>query len=119
MKVMETETLSAELVTKIALALSDPLRVRILDLLVVGRADPTWSPDIPELPTAICAIDVQRRLGEDALSKSKLSYHMHELREAGLVREHRQGKWTYYILNDDVLAAFVAQVQARYLSADK
>jgi ArsR family transcriptional regulator len=104
------------LLDKVALALSDPLRLRILDQLAAGRADPTWSPDIPELPTAMCAIDLQHRLGE--LSASKLSYHMKVLRESGLVREHRQGKWTYYLVNEDALAGFLGQVRRRYLVAD-
>jgi ArsR family transcriptional regulator len=102
------------LLDKVALALSDPLRLRILDLLAAGRADPTWSPDIPELPTAICAIDLQHRLGE--LSASKLSYHMKVLRESGLVREHRQGKWIYYLVNEDALAGFLEQIRGRYLT---
>lgn len=99
---------------KIALALSDPLRLHILDLLAAGRNDPCWSPDIPELPTAMCALDLQHRLEE--MSASKLAYHMKVLREAELVREHRQGKWVYYLVNEDALTAFLQQVQSRYLA---
>lgn len=106
---METTTL----LDKVALALSDPLRLRILDLLVEGRNDPCLSPDIPELPTAICATDLQYRLGE--IGASKLAYHLKELREAGLVQEHRQGKWVYYLLNEEVLQGFLSQVQQRFL----
>lgn len=98
---------------KVALALSDPLRLRILDLLVEGRNDPCCSPDIPELPTAICATDLQLKLGE--IGASKLAYHLKELREAGLVQEHRQGKWVYYVLNEDVLQGFLGQLQRRFL----
>lgn len=98
---------------KVALALSDPLRLRILDLLVEGRNDPCCSPDIPELPTAICATDVQHKLGE--IGASKLAYHLKELREAGLVQEHKQGKWVYYVLNEEVLHAFLNQLQRRFL----
>lgn len=98
---------------KIALALSDPLRLRILDLLAAGRHDPLWSPDIPELPTAMCALDLQHKLGE--ISGSKLAYHLKELRDTGLVQEHKQGKWVYYLLNEAVLQAFLNQVQQRLL----
>ena len=114
--VMDVDNLIA--LDKVALALSDPLRLRILDLLAVGRNDPCWSPDIPELPDAICALDLQRRLGDTGISKSKLSYHMKELREAGLVQEHRQGKWIYYILNQEVLNAFLRQVEVRFLGIE-
>jgi ArsR family transcriptional regulator len=98
---------------RVALALSDPLRLQILDLLAAGRNDPCWSPDIPELPTAICALDLQRRLGE--ASASKLSYHMKVLRDAGLVLEHKHGKWIYYLVNEATLSAFLAQLQLRYV----
>src|SRR5579885_3223803 len=99
---------------KVALALSDPLRLKILYLLAQGRNDPCWSPDIPELPTAMCALDLQHMLGET--SASKLSYHMRVLRDAGLVREHKQGKWVYYLVDEGALAAFLAQVHARYIA---
>ena len=100
-------------VDKVALALSDPLRLHILDLLAAGRDDPCCSPDIPELPTAMCATDLQHKLGE--IGGSKLAYHLKELREAGLVQEHKQGKWVYYLLNEEVLQRFLAQLQQRFL----
>lgn len=98
---------------KIALALSDPLRLLILDLLAAGRRDPCCSPDIPELPMAMCATDLQRKLGD--IGASKLAYHLKELREVGLVQEHKQGKWVYYLLNQDLLNAFLQRVQQRFL----
>ncbi|HEV8191921.1 MAG TPA: metalloregulator ArsR/SmtB family transcription factor [Ktedonobacterales bacterium] len=99
---------------KVALALSDPLRLKILDLLAQGRNDPCSSPDIPELPTAMCALDLQHMLGES--SASKLSYHMKVLRDAGLVREHKQGKWVYYLVNEGTFSAFLDQMHARFLA---
>jgi ArsR family transcriptional regulator, arsenate/arsenite/antimonite-responsive transcriptional repressor len=101
-------------VDKVALALSDPLRLHILDLLAAGRDDPCLSPDIPELPTAICATDLQQKLGD--MSASKLAYHLKELREAGLVQEHKQGKWVYYLINEQALHAFLSQLRQRFLS---
>lgn len=100
-------------VDKVALALSDPLRLHILDLLAAGRNDPCLSPDIPELPTAMCATDLQHKLGE--IGASKLAYHLKELRETGLVQEHKQGKWVYYLLNEEVLHSFLTQLQQRFL----
>lgn len=98
---------------KVALALSDPLRLHILDLLAAGRNDPCWSPDIPELPTAMCATDLQRKLGD--IGASKLAYHLKELREVGLVQEHKQGKWVYYLLNEDLLNTFLQHIRRRFL----
>jgi ArsR family transcriptional regulator, arsenate/arsenite/antimonite-responsive transcriptional repressor len=98
---------------KIALALSDPLRLQILDLLAAGRHDPCVSPDIPELPTALCALDLQSKLGD--IGASKLAYHLRELRDIGLVQEHKQGKWVYYLLNQGLLHAYLHRIQQRFL----
>jgi ArsR family transcriptional regulator, arsenate/arsenite/antimonite-responsive transcriptional repressor len=98
---------------QVAHALSDPLRVSILDLLAAGRCEDCMSPANPELPEAICALDMQGLLGN--ISATKLSYHMKELRNARLVREHKQGKWIYYELDKDALGAFARQVKQRFL----
>jgi ArsR family transcriptional regulator len=100
-------------VAMIAAALSDPLRVQILELLAEGRRDPCWSPNLPDYPTAMCALDLQRKLGD--MSASKLAYHMKELRAAGLVQEHKQGKWVYYMLSQNGFRDFVQQIEDRFL----
>lgn len=100
--------------TQLALALSDPLRVQILDLLAAGRTPCCASPDHPELPRALCATDVQQRLG--AITPSKLSYHLKILRDAELIQERRQGKWIYYELNRPTLCYFSQLLYQRYLA---
>lgn len=97
---------------QIALALSDPIRLRILDLMAGGRNDACCSPDNPETPTALCACDILPVLD---LSPSKLSYHMKELREAGLVQEQKRGRWIYYSLNRGALAEYLQAVENRFL----
>lgn len=108
-------------VQQIALALSDPLRLAILDLLAAGRTTTCLtacaSPYDPRLPEALCAADLQQRLG--AMNPSKLAYHLKELREAGLVREQRRGKWVYYELNHATLQQFVAYLTQRYLACSE
>lgn len=99
---------------KIAAALSDPLRLRILQILAKGRDDSYTSSPHPQLPHALCPyIDVQPRLGN--IATSKLSYHFKELRDAGLVEERRLGKQVFYLVNQETLQYFLDAVQRDYL----
>ncbi len=97
---------------RVALALSDPIRLQILELLVAGRDNACCSPENPDAPNGVCACDLLLQLD---LASSKLSYHMKELREAGLTQEQKRGRWIYYTLNQEALAAFLQAVQGRYL----
>jgi ArsR family transcriptional regulator len=66
-------------------ALSDPRRLRILDLLRAGEQ---------------CVCDLQSALD---CGQSLLSFHLKTLREAGLVATRREGRWAYYQLATDTL----------------
>lgn len=68
-------------------ALSDPLRIQILELLREQE---------------LCVCDLCDRLG---VPQSKLSFHLKTLKEAALVRSRQEGRWIYYSLN---LAQFLA-----------
>ncbi|MBO0778849.1 MAG: winged helix-turn-helix transcriptional regulator [Ktedonobacteraceae bacterium] len=95
-------------------ALSDPLRLQILDLLVKGHDEFCQSPPHPEFPKALCPyLDIQSKLGN--IAPSKLSYHLKELRQAELVEEHRLGKRVYYTANLDALTRFLEAFRQRYL----
>ena len=61
-------------------ALSDPIRLSILELLRGGER---------------CVCDLQDDL--DA-AQSKLSFHLKVLKEAGLVEDRREGRWSYYTI---------------------
>jgi ArsR family transcriptional regulator len=101
---------------RIALALSDPIRLQILDLLVAGRDETCLSPLHTALPTAICPSDLLRKLG--IVTASKLSYHLNELQRAALIQEQRQGKRIYYTPNLETLSAFLDECQRRYLAGE-
>ena len=104
-----------ELLAKVAAALSDPIRLQILDILVKGRDDSCISSPHPELPQAMCPyIDVRPKLGN--IATSKLSYHFKELREAGLIDERRLGKQVFYLVNQETLTRFLETVKASYLT---
>lgn len=62
-------------------ALSDPLRLRILDLLRTQE---------------LCVCDLCDSL---EVTQSKLSFHLKVLKEADLVRSRQDGRWIYYSLN--------------------
>lgn len=66
-------------------AVADPARRRVLELLRSGGAS---------------AGDLSRATG---LSPSALSYHLSKLKDAGLVREEKQGRFVFYYLNLTVL----------------
>ena len=94
-------------------ALSDPARLRMLDLMVQGRRccelpDPATR-GVPGLtdPSGICVCEFQSELG---IGQSTTSYHLRVLREAGLVREEARGKWTFYELDREAAAAALARL---------
>lgn len=66
-------------------ALADENRLRIIEVLQEGER---------------CVCDLQASLD---LGQSLLSHHLKVLREAGLVRARREGRWVHYALSDEVL----------------
>jgi ArsR family transcriptional regulator len=95
-------------------ALSDPIRLQILDLLIRGHDDSCQSPPHPQFPQALCPyLDIQPKLGN--IAPSKLSYHLKELRQAAFVEEHRVGKRVYYTANLDTLTQLLEEFRQRYL----
>lgn len=78
-------------------ALSDPLRIQIIELLRSQE---------------LCVCELCEKL---EVSQSKLSFHLKNLKEANLIHSRQQGRWMYYRPN---LAQFVAleQYLAEYRS---
>ena len=62
-------------------ALSDQTRVRILELLRSGEK---------------CVCDLIADLG---VRQSLLSFHLKTLKNAGLVRDRKEGRWVHYSIN--------------------
>jgi ArsR family transcriptional regulator, arsenate/arsenite/antimonite-responsive transcriptional repressor len=98
------DTSDTEHLTRVAKALSDPIRLRMLGLLAEGRSccafpDPA-SRNVPGpgTPAGICVCELQEQFG---LGQSKTSYHLRVLKDAGLVTEETRGKWTFYELDDE------------------
>ena len=72
--------LDAERIAAVARALSEPLRVRVLDVLR-RSGEPVCQCEL------IALFDVKQAL---------LSHHMRKLTEAGLVQVERRHRWAYY-----------------------
>ena len=62
-------------------ALSDPIRLQVLELLREQE---------------MCVCDLCDRID---IAQSKLSFHLKTLKSAGLVRSRQEGRWIYYSLN--------------------
>lgn len=62
-------------------ALSDPLRLEVIELLRSQE---------------MCVCDLCDRM---EIAQSKLSFHLKTLREAGLISARQDGRWIYYRLN--------------------
>ena len=88
--------------TEVFHALSDETRLAIVEMLRGGER---------------CVCDLQSAL--DA-AQSRLSFHLKVLKDAGLVTDRKEGRWSYYTLNvarlaeaSDVLAGLATPVAAR------
>jgi ArsR family transcriptional regulator len=97
-------------------ALSDPLRVRMLSMMADGRSCCDFSDSgVPaeEGEEGICVCEFEEVFG---MGQSKVSYHMKKLKDAGLVREERRGKWAFYSLDREVADELLGEAADRLLS---
>jgi ArsR family transcriptional regulator len=66
-------------------ALAEPLRLQVIEALGSGER---------------CVCDLTTDLG---LAQSKLSFHLKVLKEAGLLSDRQEGRWTYYRLRPEAI----------------
>ena len=66
-------------------ALSDETRLRLLERLKGGEH-------------CVCELTEAMKAGQ-----SRLSFHLKVLKEAGLIRDRREGRWMYYAINDEAI----------------
>ena len=97
-------------------ALSDPIRVRMLSMMAEGRGCCDFSDSgVPadEGEEGICVCEFEEVFG---MGQSKVSYHVKKLKDAGLVREERRGKWSFYSLDREAAAGLLGDAAERLLS---
>lgn len=71
--------------TSLFKALSDETRLRIVKLLEKGE---------------LCVCDITAALD---MVQPKVSFHLNVLKEAGLIRDRKEGRWTHYRLDESDL----------------
>ena len=90
-------------------ALSDPIRVRMLVLMAAAAREGRGCCGLPNLGApvdsgeenpgvCVCEFEYYFKMGQ-----SKVSYHVRKLREAGLIREEKRGKWSFYSLDQEAV----------------
>ena len=87
---LRSRTVSAISVADAFQALSDDTRLAVLEMLRDGER---------------CVCDLQAAL--DA-AQSRLSFHLKVLKDAGLVTDRKEGRWSYYALNTERFAELEA-----------
>ncbi len=89
-------------------AMADETRLRILKLLSCGDE--------------ICVCDLTEAL---EMTQPNISFHLGILREAGLIKDRREGRWSFYqldtgdMLNRSLVPASLERVAGRKLDGDK
>ena len=81
-------------ISLIGKALSDPNRLRIIQLLTYGEQ---------------CGCELLEQM---QISQSTLSHHMKVLENCSLVISRRKGKWNHYSLNRDRWTAFRGYIES-------
>jgi ArsR family transcriptional regulator len=118
------ETTVAKL-TALGSALSDPIRVRMLRLLVAATVEGRGCCSIPDLGVpadaeetglgvCVCEFEDYFQMGQ-----SKVSYHLRKLKDAGLVREKKRGKWSFYSVDKEAAAHLMHELADQLGTATK
>ena len=97
------------LLVSLGRALSDPIRVKMLGMMSDGRGCcslPDRGVPAEDQDAGICVCEFEAYFG---MSQSKVSYHMKKLKEAGLVREEKRGKWSFYSLDGEAAERLLAE----------
>src|SRR5918997_2705063 len=88
-------------------ALSDPIRVRMFGWMAAATIEGRSCCGLPNLGApaeageetlGICVCEFEDYFG---MGQSKVSYHVRKLKDAGLVREEKRGKWSFYSIDRD------------------
>jgi ArsR family transcriptional regulator len=105
--------------TALGSALSDPIRVRMLNLLVAatvegrgccGLPDLSVPADAEEKGVGVCVCEFEQYFG---MGQSKVSYHLRKLKDAGLVREEKRGKWSFYSLDREAATQLTKELTSQ------
>jgi ArsR family transcriptional regulator len=96
-------------------ALSDPIRVEMLSMMAYGRGCCDFSGSgAPafEGEEGICVCEFEEAF---SMGQSKVSYHVKKLKDAGLVKEERRGRWAFYSLDREAAGGLLGEAAERLL----
>jgi ArsR family transcriptional regulator, arsenate/arsenite/antimonite-responsive transcriptional repressor len=111
-----TEDRGVDRLVALGRALSDPIRVRMLSMMAEGRSCCDFSDSgvpLEEGEEGICVCEFEEAF---SMGQSKVSYHMKKLKDAGLIREERHGKWTFYSLDREAASGLLEEAADHLLS---
>ena len=114
---VEAEDRGVERLVALGRALSDPIRVRMLSMMAEGRSCCDFSDSrVPaeEGEEGICVCEFEEHF---SMGQSKVSYHVRKLKDAGLVKEERRGKWAFYSLDREAASGLLGEAADRLLAA--
>jgi ArsR family transcriptional regulator len=89
---MVTSSISLKKSVRLFHALSDQTRLALLDRLKGGEQ---------------CVCELMDTM---KAAQSRLSFHLKVLKEAGLIRDRREGRWMYYSIDSDAIEELEAVV---------
>lgn len=101
--------------TALGSALSDPIRVRMLSLMVAATVEGRSCCSLPDIGVpadaeekgiGVCVCEFEEYFG---MGQSKVSYHIRKLKDAGLIREEKRGKWSFYAVNTEAAQELLAE----------
>lgn len=90
------DQVEAERLAGVLKALAEPNRLRLVSMIAANAAT-----------GASCVCDLIEPVG---LSQPTVSHHLKVLTDAGLLTREQRGKWAYYTLVPDALAAVAAAI---------
>jgi len=111
------EELGVQRLVALGRALSDPIRVRMLSMMAEGRGCCDFSGSgvpVEEGEEGICVCEFEEAF---SMGQSKVSYHVKKLKDAGLVREERHGKWTFYSLDREAASGLLGEAADQLLAS--
>ncbi len=116
---------ASERLTALGSALSDPIRVRMLNLLAAATVEGRGCCSLPDLGVpadaeekgiGVCVCEFESYFG---MGQSKVSYHVRKLKDAGLVREEKRGKWSFYSLDREAAQGLLSEAERHLFSAEQ
>ena len=110
---------SVERLTALGSALSDSIRVRMLNLLVAATVAGRGCCGLPDLGApaeaeekgvGVCVCEFEQYFG---MGQSKVSYHLRKLKDAGLVQEEKRGKWSFYSVDREAATQLINELTSQ------